>query len=288
MVRGSRGLARLASSIPVAPIVPTMLDAAERRRIGKNAQLGGRHAGRRAFVVGNGPSLSHTDLGLLANEVSFVSNAFWKHPMLSVWQPTYYSMVDPIYFDGSTEMETFFTELRGKVHAATFFVPVYVHGPLPSVDLIEGRGWLPQNRVYYVAMGGALEEDTPAELDATLLMPTVRTVAQFSIMMALYMGCSPIYLLGLDHDWLAKPGPDQHFYDGAAGLEAHPTLVQEYASSTYLGAIEHCGNLWRGYLHLATLARQMGVPIINLTEGGFLDVFPRGRLGDLASGTHSA
>ncbi len=278
MVHGSRSLARLASAITAPPIALSVIGSEARCRIRRNAELHERHLGKRAFVVGNGPSLLRTDLAPLAGEVSFASNAFWKHSILSSWQPTYYSLVDPIFFSESKEMERFFAELRRCVHTTTFFAPVYVHGPLATIELIEQSGWLPPDRVHYVAMGGALDEAIPDRIDATLLMPTVQTVAQFSIMMALYMGCSPIYLLGLDHDWLAKPGADQHFYEGGAGLEDHPTLVQEYAKSTYLTAMEHCASVWRGYVNLASLAGRMGVPVINLTEGGFLDVFPRGHL----------
>ena len=46
--------------------------------------------------------------------------------------------------------------------------------------------------------------------------------AQLAIMAVMFMGCTPIYLLGLDHDWLAHRGQETHFYSGTS-LENHRT-----------------------------------------------------------------
>jgi hypothetical protein len=49
----------------------------EKKKLSAGLQLSpfrNRHAGRRAFVVGNGPSLAKMDLGLLRNEITFGSN----------------------------------------------------------------------------------------------------------------------------------------------------------------------------------------------------------------------
>lgn len=263
------------------PYVPEMLSRDERERLGRNRDLKGRHAGRPAFVIGNGPSLANVDLAPLKDQITFVSNAFWKHPIVDHWQPTYYGIVDPMLLDGSDAMRLFFEEMRRRILSSSFLVPLYVHEHLPTLSLIEQASWLPTAQTYFVAMGGSLADEEPHEVDATLLLPAVLNVAQFSIMMALFMGCKPIYLLGLDHDWLAKPGPDQHFYEGTAGLELHPTILQTEASETYWVEINRCAHLWKGYEHLAALAGRMRVPIINVTAGSFLDVFPRAELADV-------
>ena len=40
------------------------------------------HAGKRAFVIGNGPSLRDTDLHKLAGEVTFGSNRIYLYPFI--------------------------------------------------------------------------------------------------------------------------------------------------------------------------------------------------------------
>lgn len=257
-----------------------MLSADDRKQLARNAGLKDRHLGHPAFVIGNGPSLVGVDLALLAGAVTFVSNAFWKHPIVEQWQPTYYSLVDPVFFDGSPAMRRFLADLRVRVPESSLLVPLMVHEPLATGALVDPAGTR-ADRTFYFAMAGSLADDRPAQLDATQLLPTVLNVAQFSIMVALYAGCSPIYLLGADHDWLAKPGLDRHFYEGAAGLESHPTLLKNQETRKYIEAISQCSRLWIGYQNLSALAAEMGVPVINLTEGSFLDVFPRERFSEV-------
>ena len=67
------------------------LSPEQKRLLQQNESLRGRHRGQRCFVIGNGPSLKKQDLATLANEVTFVMNAFWKHSILdTVWQPIYF------------------------------------------------------------------------------------------------------------------------------------------------------------------------------------------------------
>src|SRR2546421_12970023 len=59
------------------------LSAEHKNLLQQNEKLGGRHGGQRCFVIGNGPSLKRQDLAPLADEVTFVKSAFWKHPILA-------------------------------------------------------------------------------------------------------------------------------------------------------------------------------------------------------------
>ncbi len=48
-----------------------------RESIRRLAELKDVHKGKRAFIVGNGPSLKQTDLSKLKNEVTFAMNCFY-------------------------------------------------------------------------------------------------------------------------------------------------------------------------------------------------------------------
>src|SRR5882672_2735030 len=84
------------------------LSSADRILLRENEKLRDRHAGRRCFIIGNGPSLRAQDLTPLSGEVTFVMNAFWKHPILDLWQPTYFCFADSVCFDGSEAVKQFF------------------------------------------------------------------------------------------------------------------------------------------------------------------------------------
>jgi len=235
----------------------------------KNRIFRNKHHEQRCFIIGNGTSLKTQDLSPLANELTFVMNAFWKHSIVEKWQPTYYFLCDPLFFDGSEPMKEFFRRLSTRIHNSTFFVP------LSAAKAVQKQELLPQEQTYYVAFADALSSSKITDIDLSNFVPDVINVSQFCIMVAMYMGCSPIYLLGLDHDWLSHRGKDQHFYSSYVGLEKHPKFRPNLEDWSYKYNMECVLTLWRGYENLLEYANQKGTRILNATNGGFLDVFER-------------
>lgn len=240
----------------------------------RNARFRDCHKGQRCFVIGNGPSLKKQDLSPLASEITLVTNNFYFHPLISdSWQPTYYFLSDHQYFNGYVTLSEF-EALRARIRSAKFFVPHY------AADFLERCEALPRDRTFYVAAGGGTGEIWHSRPDFTTLTPGMQTVVQLAIMAAMYMGCSPIYLLGLDHDWLSHGGEDLHFYseqDASSQPDGH------VGNWTYLTLMEAMTTMWQHYGMLLRVARAEGIEIINCTRGGFLDVFQRARYEDVAS-----
>jgi len=231
------------------------------------------HRDQRCFVIGNGPSLRRQDLSLLTNELTFVMSGFWKHPVVRQWQPTYYFFADPMFFDGSEPMRKFFSDLRSQIHSTKFFVP------LSSKEIIQKISLLPLEKTYFVAVRGMLEgrvsyNGLSGRPDLARFVPGVFTVAQLALMAAIYMGCSPIYLLGLDHDWLAHRGMDRHFYNGKT-IENHPKAHGDLNRLSYKTDAQGVVDIWNGYEYFSKVSKQEGIEIFNATDGGFLDVFER-------------
>ncbi len=204
-------------------------------------------------------------------------SGFWKHPVVGLWQPSYYSLIDPLFFDGSPSMSEFFGSLRAAIHRTQYFLPLFAKG------IIEDRAMLPLEAVSYVALHDSLAQARARDLDLTELVPNAMNVAQFSIMLAIYMGCSPIYLLGLDHDWLAHRGQDAHFYQGTT-VGNHPGAHGDLAKWKYGRILGDTLALWQGYEVLLEIADRAGVKIVNATRGGFLDVFERADFEQIVEG----
>ena len=243
------------------------LSRADRRALAPNGVYADRYRGRRCFVIGNGPSLATQDLAPLAGELTFVMSAFFRHTAVERWQPTYYCFADPLFFDGSATMRDFFGSLGERVRDATFLVPLHAR------RAIAEQGLLPEDRLRFVAFGRPLAATTEVRIDLRGRVSAVQSVSQLAILAAMFMGCSPIYLLGLDHDWLSHRGLDRHFYQGYAGLEKHPQVQPDLKKWRYRDLMESQLALWRGYEALDALARRAGIRILNATGGGFLDVF---------------
>jgi hypothetical protein len=241
--------------------------------IKRNETFRDRHKGQRCFIIGNGPSLKHQDLTPLANEITLVSNSFYLHPIVgNDWQPSYYLLSDPAYFNAAADLSEF-TRLLSKVQSAPFFVPHFAR------DFLAATKVLPSERTYFVAAWGGLEKQSWQEKpDLTSVTPGMQTVVQLAIMTAMFMGCSPIYLLGLDHDWLSHGGEHLNFHsDGDAADQP----AGNYNGWEYKRLMESVLVMWQIYEGLETVARAEGIKIINATRGGFLDVFERGRYEDI-------
>ncbi len=252
-----------------------------RGAIARNAELRDRFAGRRAFVLGNGSSLARQNLAPLADEITFVANAFWRHPAMSAvgggsaaaWEPTVYSIIDPLYTDGSPAMDAFFAELRQRVTRSLFFVN------LRGLDVIRSRGLLPLDRIYPCLLRGNPELFASVECRLDRPLPGMQSVALLNILAAMYAGCDPIYLLGMDHDWLASPKAEcRHFYAGPSVSDhAEVEAIEFQGLDPYVTVAEGTVRIFHGHERLRQLAQQRGVRIMNATDGGFLDVYPRVR-----------
>lgn len=230
----------------------------------RNRKFHNRHQGRRAFVLGNGPSLNRHDLGLLKSEVVLVSNGFACHPILQSWQPEVLGLCDPLYFEHPDEFAGEFKKMRERLRCDFF-------APIAAREVISERGLLPLERCYYHYGYGSMADHPLWTLDLARPMPSGQTVTLLLICIALYMGCDPVYLLGMDHDFLASPKKQTHFSeDYEFGVN-----VPMYPSMSYLELMDACRLMWRGYEHVKRVASQRGQRVFNASEGGFLDVIPR-------------
>jgi hypothetical protein len=244
--------------------------------LARNAMFRDKHRGKRCFVIGTGRSLRTQNLAPLSNEITFVVNEFCQHPLVGAWQPTYYSLIDPGLFDLEEPSNVvFFRELRQRVWNSTFFVPIYYHGPLDTRGLIEREGILGSASVFYVALDQPHSRERSFEVDLTGFVHSVWNVVQLNILVALFMGCSPIVLLGLDHDWLASRSETNHFYTKDILRWTLNRRPPQYQDRSYRALMERQLQLWHHYETLAMIAAQRGITIMNATAGGFLDVYPR-------------
>ncbi len=289
VARGLRGVStRLASLSDRVKMSAWQPSAEQRRLLVSNRTLKDAHKGRPAFVIGNGPSLAGQDLEPLADQVTFVANGFWRHPLMEeaagagdrAWQPTYYSIVDPLYFDGSPPMLGCFETIRRRATGCTFLIP------LRYADEAKRKGLLAMDRVRACLFRGGFSSASNLGCDLTGPIPHPPSVSVMGLLAALYTGCNPIYLLGMDHDWLSRPVIQcDHFYQQVSVL-GHPKFeaIERGGAETYLENLEAMTVLYRGYRQVRELAEAMGVVVYNATRDGFLDAFPRVSYEDIVPG----
>ncbi|MEX2230706.1 MAG: hypothetical protein WD824_00990 [Cyclobacteriaceae bacterium] len=244
----------------------TLLTPEERKILSRNTIFKDKHKGQRAFVIVNGPSLKDQDITCLANEITFVVSGFYKHDVIKKWQPKYYCILDKTFFNGTESTINFFKQLQESIKESIFFIPLF-RGFVAN----KKNDLLPPGNTYYIATAGPPN----SKIAMNGVVQSFAGVGAFALAQAIYMGCSPIYLLGFDHDYLANRGVDRHFYSGGTISGEASVSVPLADRIPYDEEMRMNLWLWRNYRSLDKIARKKGLEIFNATHRGYLDVFKR-------------
>jgi hypothetical protein len=256
--------------VRVASARKSRLSRTERVALASNSRVQGAFAGRRCFVLANGPSLANVDIDSFGSEVTVVMNAFNRHPALRLWQPTVHCVAEPADTYTTPEGIEF---LQGLLTGYTSTIHVF---PLETKAMFDETGLLPPERLVLFKADGrpASEFD---RVDLTRPIPSPHDTSVLAVSVAIAMGCDPIVILGLDQNGLSHQGINRHFYDDATV----PWPVEDLGLTPYLVKMRQGITTFEAHAALGRIAAKNGQTIFNATEGSFLDVYPRATLADL-------
>ena len=224
----------------------------------KFANLRNKHAGRRCFIIGNGPSLRIEDLDKLNGEISFAANKIYLAFDKTNWRPAYYAVTDDLvakqnYLD------------IGNLSGFTKFFPCHAKTlwGAPFNDAIYFRYIYYQNRYPKPPRFG---------LNPLRKIYAGRTVLYAFIQIALFMGIREIYLLGVDFSFIEPSKKNGRI------------LISEGESNHFHPNYRKPGEKWvepevkqqkKAFEEAGKAVEKMGGRILNATRGGKLEVFPR-------------
>lgn len=219
-----------------------------------------KHKGERCFVIGNGPSLSAADLQVLHdnNVVSFGTNRVFHIFDKTQWRPTYYASED------ATILQSIQGDVAGLSCEARF-LPIN----LKWDKIVE----VPNATWFYLDYNSEYSNTYGLSLDVAKGIRCRSTVTTTCIQLAIYMGFSEIYLLGVDHNY-------SKYIDSSGKLVEDPT-VKDYFSAEYdvdfknvIG--RNLGETTLSYISVEKLSQKTGAfKVFNATRGGKLEVFQR-------------
>ncbi|CUH80813.1 hypothetical protein TRM7557_03086 [Tritonibacter multivorans] len=240
------------------------------------------HAGKRAFIIGNGPSINKQDLTLLKDEVTFVTNWFINHPQYNEIDPSYFCVSSHEMFGGwgTPEPKANQDWLQGMLaragNAHKFF-------SYPFRDFLIGDGVFPEDQCDFLLFDRPkyqVDQRGDINLDLTQPMDDGYTgIVTFCLPLAHFMGITEIYLIGCDCDYgLTTPdAPKSYFYD----FSKHTTKTTSHEGLTRVWAEN--GPVFQTYEVVRNRFLQDGIQIVNCTDGGRLEVFPRARYEDVVA-----
>lgn len=232
--------------------------------LNKNIELKNCNIGKPCFIIGNGPSINNQDIISVKNETTIVTNMFFKHPNCKELSPNYWVCADPdFWLKQDVYLEPLLTAIDAmELHTKLFF-------PLHGSTCIR---WSPFINMHFFNYDHTNIHANTIDFSKSI-PPFGQNVIIVSIMLALYLGSNPIYLLGCDHTWWGWSHQQYaseeipHFYKVDQST-VHDNMPYEQLQTTI--RIQKYQ-----YLELLRYAQQRGVSIINATHGGNLEIFPR-------------
>ena len=225
-----------------------------RESIRRLAELRNVHKGKRAFIIGNGPSLKQTDLSKLSNEITFCMNRFYlAFPELG-FSATYLCVTNDLVVE----------QFVDDINALTIpkFIAWRSHRHFsPQLSMAQ----LP-TFIYTTYTGPGFARDVRGRVWEGA------TVTNLALQLAYHMGIEKAILIGVDHNFTDKG-------------QANKTIVSEgddrnHFMPNYFGK----GVKWQlpdldtseiGYTFAREAYGQAGREVLDATVGGKLTIFPK-------------
>ncbi|MHC4911736.1 MAG: FkbM family methyltransferase, partial [Planctomycetota bacterium] len=218
------------------------------------------YSGRRAFIIGNGPSLNKMDLSFLKNEITFGVNSIFYNFGRMGFKPTFYVVEDKLVAEDRAE----------EINALTGMTKVF--GTDLQYCLKDSEDVIWANVIYDFSNYPGFPHFSK---DASECLWVGGTVSYLCMQLAYYMGLTEVYLVGFDHNYIIP-----------ADAKVEGTVITSISSDPnhfhpdYFGK----GQRWhdprldrmeKAYDRAKEVFEAGGRKIFNSTVGGKLDIFPR-------------
>ncbi len=212
-----------------------------------------KHKGERCFIIGTGPSLRMTDLDKLAekNEICFGSNKIYLAYEKTNWRPDYYMVCDFNVFRSCYDVIK-------TIEDSTVFIEDFYN--ILDMERISGS---------YLFRSIHQKSKFKFSRDVVRGIYSGLTVTYNMIQMAVYMGFTEIYLLGVDFS-----------YNGMAESKGNH-FSDQYIENTKMKGIFYEKESLSAYKIAENESHNGDYKIFNATRGGRLEVFERKNFDDL-------
>jgi len=215
----------------------------------KIKKLRNKYAGKRCFILGNGPSLNDTDLSLLVSEYTFGVNRIYLLSKNTKFSPTFYVAVNSILINQ-------FSKDISNINALKFI-------NWESREQIN----IDDNTMF---IKGISDVGFSTEITNGLWFDS--TVTYVSMQIAYYMGFETAILIGVDHNFSTKGKPDR--------IVVSKKKDVDHFDSNYFGKgvkwqLPNLENSETAYRIAKEQYESHNRTILDATAKGKLDIFPK-------------
>lgn len=207
-----------------------------------------KYKNQRCFIIGNGPSLLIEDLEKLKNENTFASHMIYKVFNETDWRPKFYCVEDIKLL--TNNLDDLQKLCNDNAYEHGFFTG-NMWKDLPNSFLKSEKNdfWY----IFKLAYNGFPD----FSLRPNKYLIEGYTVTYAIIQLAVYMGFTEIYLLGVDHHY--EKG--NNYSKSIGETEVYNIPLLDKSTLSYKKAREIC--------------EKKKIKIVNLTRGGYLETFER-------------
>ena len=165
----------------------------------KLLSLKNKHKGEPCILIGGGPSLNKMNLESFKDYVTIANNGFFFFFFFLSWSPTYYTVEDPLPAeDNKFEINN----LKNTTKIIPYDLKKYIKKDQNTIYTNFRRSYLRPTRKNFPKFS----------YDFNDMSYWGGTVMYFNIQLAAYLGCNPIYLVGVD---LSYSVPESVIKNGA-------------------------------------------------------------------------
>ncbi len=246
-------------------IVPYLNDRRDQlTRLVKLRPFKDRHRGERCFIVGNGPSLTISDLEKLKSEVTFAANKIYLAFDRTDWRPSYYVVEDEHM---ARQHHREICQLKGSVKFVS-----------DEWKLLYRKS---SDVILYPRYSLSRDEFPQFSKDATQVVYCGYMVTYASLQLAYFMGFTSVYLMGVDFDY---PSVRSAIEPSSNISHQQDHFVRNYFQPGETRNPPELELAERAMVCAREFFESHGRKIWNATRGGKLEVFDRisleGALGD--------
>ncbi|HEY3312038.1 MAG TPA: hypothetical protein VGK00_10395 [Anaerolineales bacterium] len=229
-----------------------------RTAIQRLAALKDIHKGKRAFIIGNGPSLKETDLKKLQGEITFGMNRIYLMFPEMGFNTTYLSVVNDLVIEQTA-------------------------GDLAALEIPKFLTWRSRRFFDAAQFGGSSKNKIPTFLYTTYDSPRFSqdvsgrvwegaTVTYVTMQLAFHMGLDEVILIGVDHNYtttgkpnttITSTGDDPNHFSG------------QYFGKGFRWQLPDLETSEIGYRMARKAFESAGRRIVDATVGGKLTIFEK-------------
>ena len=222
------------------------------------------HEGKRAFILGNGPSLTVADMELLRDEITFASNKIYLAYEQTDWRPSYLTCTDTIVARNNRNI------LLAQKEAKLFG-----HGIFPEFSGTKHD---------IIFCNRAKDDDSAKEWNLVKGIRTGHSVIYYDLQLAYWMGIREVYVLGVDFSFDVRSKKTGEKAMGNEVIEAsdeknhfHP----DYRKPGETWTMPKLDEQKAEFAFALKKYQSAGGSIVNVSRTTKLDVWPKANLEDI-------